>query len=180
MAEKTIVIPEGVEVKIEGNTLVVKGPKGELSREFKHSDIKKQIKEGKIALSSGTDRRKLNALLGTWVSHIRNMITGVTSGWEAKLKIVYSHFPIKVSVEGDRVVIGNFMGRKSNITSKIAGDVKVEVKKDEIIVSGIDKGLVGQTAANIEIATKVTGYDRRVFQDGCHLIEKCRPAGEGD
>jgi len=83
-------------------------------------------------------------------------------------------FPIKVNVEGSHVVIGNFLGERSNRKADIVGQTKVQVDKDEIIVTGINKENVGHTAANIERAAKVQGFDRRVFQDGCHLTQKAR------
>lgn len=178
MPEKAVQIPEGVEVKEEGSSLVVKGPKGELSREFKNPKIKTEVKAGQVRFSSKEKRRKTLALLGTWAAHMRNMVTGVTKGWEARLKVVYSHFPIKLAQEGDRVMIQNFMGERKPRTAAIVGETKVELKKDEIVLTGINKEEVGQTAANIELAAKVIGYDRRVFQDGCHLVQKCSPVEE--
>ncbi len=178
MPEKTIEIPDGVEARFEKNSLIVRGPKGELQRIFKSPWIKKEIKENTIIFSSGSERRKTCALLGTWASHARNMIIGVTRGWEAKLKTVYSHFPVKINIEGDKVIIQNFMGERKPRVSSIVGDTKVNIGKDEIVITGTNKEDVGQTAANIELVTKVSGYDRRVFQDGCHLIQKCSPVDE--
>lgn len=175
MPEKTVQIPDGVEVKLEGNSLVVRGPRGELSREFRDPRIRTEVKPDNVRFSSEIKRRKVLALLGTWAAHSRNMITGVTNGWEARLKVVYSHFPIKLGQEGDKVLIQNFMGERKPRVASIIGETKVELKKDEIILTGINKEEVGQTAANIELAAKVTGYDRRVFQDGCHLAQKCKP-----
>lgn len=171
--QKTVEIPDGVKVELRGNELVVNGPKGELKRTVKGVTI--HVSEDKVLISSGTERRKEKAMVGTWNAHTRNMITGVTRGWEAKLKVVYSHFPVKFKIEGDRLVIQNFMGGRKSRVAKTYGDVKVDVKKDEIVITGIDKENVGQTAASIELTTKVKGYDRRVFQDGCHLIQKCKP-----
>ncbi len=171
--QKTLEIPDGVKVGMEQGNLVVSGPNGELRKPIK--GVKVGIGDKEVTLSSGTERRKEKALVGTWSAHLRNMIIGVTQGWEAKLKIVYSHFPVKFNIEGERVVIQNFMGERKPRVAKIFGNTKVEVKKDEILITGTDKDEVGQTAANIELTTKVKGYDRRVFQDGCHLIQKCRP-----
>jgi large subunit ribosomal protein L6 len=175
MSEKKIEIPAGIEVRQEGNTIAVKGPKGELSREFLHPKISTKTKDNQVAFISDDDRKKSVALLGTFAAHLKNMFTGVTSGWEARLKVVYSHFPMKVAVEVDSVIIQNFMGERSPRTSKIVGQTKVDAKKDDIIVTGIDKEDVGQTAANMEIVTKVTKYDRRIFQDGIYITQKCQP-----
>jgi large subunit ribosomal protein L6 len=174
--QKAVEIPDGVEVAIHDGNLTVKGPKGELSRPF--GGVRMETKDRSAVITSYSDRRKPGALVGTWTAHLRNMITGVTRGWEARLKAVYSHFPVKFTIEGDRVTIQNFMGERRSRSARIMGDVKVDIRKDEIVITGIDKESVGQTAANIEIAAKVRGYDRRVFQDGCHLVQKCRPAEE--
>ena len=177
---KKVEIPEGVEVRLESGELSVKGPKGELRRVFLNPNVKMEIKGNEITISSDSDRRKTKAIVGTWASHCRNMITGVTQGWEAKLKIVYSHFPIKFNVQGNTAVIQNFLGERKDRTARIYDGTTVDVKKDEIIVRGIDKEAVGQTAANIETAAKVKGFDRRVFQDGIHLVQKCSPIEEND
>lgn len=171
--EKTVNIPDGVNVSMEEGNLVVKGPKGELKKAVR--GVRADVREKTATFTSVSERRKDKAVTGTWRAHLSNMITGVTNGWEARLKIVYSHFPIKFNVDGSKVVIQNFLGERKERTSKIAGDVKVDVKKDEVVISGIDKEDVGQTAANIELTCKVRGYDRRVFQDGCHLTQKCKP-----
>jgi large subunit ribosomal protein L6 len=174
MVEKSVQIPEGIEVLAEKKELVVKGPKGELRRSFSHPSAKLEIKEGAVVFSTDSKRKKDRAIVGTWAAHFRNMCAGVSGGWEARLKIIYSHFPMKVNVEGSKVVIGNFLGERRNREADIVGKTKVQVEKDEIIISGIDKEQVGNTAANIERAAKVQGFDRRVFQDGCHLIQKAK------
>lgn len=111
-------------------------------------------------------------MTGTIAAHIRNMIKGVTKGYTYRLKIVYAHFPMKVTVKGDTVVIENFLGERAPRYAKILPGVKVEVKGEEVIVSGIDKEKVGQTAANIELATRVRGFDIRKFQDGIYIVSK--------
>ncbi|MCK4496795.1 MAG: 50S ribosomal protein L6 [Candidatus Aenigmarchaeota archaeon] len=174
--QKKVEIPDGVTVGVEQGNLVVKGPKGEMRKSPK--GVKVDIKDKEVILSSGSERRKEKAMVGTWSAHLRNMIIGVTQGWEARLKTVYSHFPVKFNIEDEKVIIQNFMGERKPRTAKIVGDAKVDVKKDEVVITGIDKDDVGQTAANIELTTKVKGYDRRVFQDGCHLIQKCKPIEE--
>jgi large subunit ribosomal protein L6 len=170
---KEIEIPENVSVEIEDKKVKVSGEKGTLEKEFKYFwDIKIEKKNNKIVVSSNSDRRKVKATVGSIVAHINNMIKGVTKGFVYKLKIVYSHFPIKVRTEGDKVIIQNFLGERSPRIAKIMGDTKVEVKGQEVEVSGIDIEAVGQTAANIEQACRIRGKDRRVFQDGIFIVEK--------
>ncbi len=165
-------IPDGVSVTKEGFTLIVKGPKGELRRDFIHEKISVSIEDGKVVVYCPLPRRKEYALAGTWRAHIENMIKGVTEGFEYRLRIVYAHFPMKVKVQGDRVVIENFLGEKHPRYAKIVGDTKVEVRGNEVIVTGINIEHCGQTAANIERATRIKNRDPRVFQDGIYIVKK--------
>lgn len=166
---KEVKIPEDVEVIIN-EEVKVKGPKGEIKRKFDLSEIKIEKFDNKIRVFSESERRKIKAKVGAIAAHIRNMINGVKKGYTYKLKIVYSHFPISVKVEGDKVLILNFLGERTPRIAQIVGDTKVEVKKDEIIVSGINIEEVGQTASNIEQACRIKARDRKVFQDGIWIV----------
>ncbi len=171
--EKEIIIPENVTAEVQDKIVKIKGERGELEKTFKYFfDIKIEKKDNKIIVFSKSERRKVKAMVGTIVAHIKNMIKGVTKGYEYKLAIVYSHFPINVKMEGDKILITNFLGEKTFRKARIIGDTKVEVKGQEIIVSGINKENVGQTAANIETACRLNKYDRRIFQDGIYIKEK--------
>ncbi len=170
---KTIEIPEGVEVEVDGFTVKVKGPKGELSRTLppvRGVFIRKE--DNKVIVESYFADARKRAMVGTLAAHIRNMITGVTKGYRYKLKIIYSHFPINIKIEGDKFIISNFLGEKAPRIAKILPGVKVQVKGNDVIVEGIDVEAVGQTAANIELATKITEFDRRKFMDGIYIYEK--------
>ena len=111
-------------------------------------------------------------MIGTIRSHITNMIHGVTDGFTYHMKIVYAHFPMTVKVTGNKVTIENFLGERYPRTAKIVGSAKVQVKGEEVTITGINKEDVGQTMANLEQATKIKGRDPRVFQDGIYLISK--------
>ena len=100
------------------------------------------------------------------------MIKGVTEEFEYKMKTVFSHFPIKTSIEENEFIIQNFLGERAPRKAKILDGVTVETKGDDITVKGIDKEKVGQTAANIEKTTIVRNRDIRVFQDGIYRISK--------
>lgn len=167
-----IEIPEGVEVVLEGDLIKIKGEKGELSREFSFSDIKISRKDNSIILACPSNRRTKRALAGTTESHIKNMIHGVSEGVMYKMKIVYSHFPMNVKVQGDTVVIDNFLGEKHPRRARILEGVDVEVNGPVITLRGISKEMVSQTAANMEQVTKIKNRDLRVFQDGIYIIEK--------
>jgi len=169
--EKFYIIPENVDVSIENKTVKIKGPKGELSRTFKYFfDIKIQKKDNKILVTSKSDIKKVRAMVGTIIAHIRNMIQGVTEGFTLKMKIVYSHFPVTLKIEGDKVFINNFLGETVPRVAKIIGDTKIEVKGQEITLTGPSKDDVGQTCGNIETACRISKYDRRIFQDGIYRL----------
>jgi len=165
-------IPEKVQVTIADGTVTVKGPQGEISKKLSHPRVKLERKGKHIVVSSELPRKREKALVGTYGAHLRNMMVGATKGFEYKLKIVYAHFPIKTSIKGDQFVIENFLGEKLPRKTKILGSTKVNVKGDQVVVTGPNVEDAGQTAANIERATKIRGFDLRVFQDGIYITEK--------
>jgi len=115
--------------------------------------------------------------LGTFESHVRNMFHGVCEEWEYRMQIHYAHFPMQVSIEGDEVVIENFLGERAPRRTEVRGDTDVEVSEEEIVLRGPDKEAVGQTAGAIEQLTRVTDKDTRVFQDGVYIVEKPEKGG---
>ncbi len=165
-------IPDGVAISLDGNTVTVKGPKGEITRQLFYPEIDIQKVDSRIVVNSRLDRKQHRAMVGTLAAHIGNMVVGVTKGYEYKMKVVYSHFPIQLKSASDELVINNFLGERKSRSAKVLEGAKIEIGKDEVMVKGIDKERVGQTMANIEQATRVRGFDIRVFQDGIYLVEK--------
>jgi large subunit ribosomal protein L6 len=170
--KEKITIPENVQSTLENSNLSIQGEKGSLSRIFYNPKIVIKINGKVIEINCKNPRRQDKALVGTFVAHINNMIKGVTEGFEYKMKTVFSHFPIKTSVEGNEFIIQNFLGERSPRKAKIIEGVTVQANGDDITVLGIDKEKVGQTVANIERATRVKYRDIRVFQDGIYRISK--------
>jgi len=173
--EKIVEIPEGIEIEIENFKVKVKGPKGSLERDFYSplfkGDILVKKEDNKILVRTESERKKIKAMAGTMAAHIRNMVTGVTEGFSVKLKIVYMHFPFTVKVSEKEILVNNFLGERVPRKAKVIGDCKIDVKGDEITVSGISKEDVGDTAANLEKATWIKARDRRVFQDGIFKVD---------
>jgi len=169
---KTIKFAEPVQAELaHGNFLTLKGPKGTASREFKTHRVK-LIQEGnKIILEGKPGTKQTDVLIETTVSHIKNMAEGIMYGYKCKLKVIYSHFPMAIQPEKDVVSIKNFLGEKFPRKASIRGATKVEVKGQDITVTGINKEDVGQTAANMERKTKVKDKDIRRYQDGIYLVE---------
>lgn len=176
MIEKKIAVPEHVDVIVEGKKIIVKGSKGSLEKNFSDPrfvrtlEIEKHGRE--VVVKSSKNTKKHRAMVGTIEAHLKNMFIGVSSGYVYRMKIFYTHFPINISVKDSEVQIRNFLGEKGARTAKIAGKAEVKLDKDELVLTGTDKEELGQTAANIEQACKISKRDRRIFQDGVYLASR--------
>jgi large subunit ribosomal protein L6 len=169
---RIVKVPDGVVVSIEGRKVTVQGDKVTLTRDFSHAGVFMESNGKTVKVWATWPRKKEASLVGTIESHIKNMITGVTKGYTYKMKIVFSHFPITVKLQGRSVLVENFTGERRPRRAKILGDVKVTLEPDDIIVQGSNLEDVSQTAANIENMTKVTKKDPRVFLDGIYVYER--------
>lgn len=172
VAQEQVEIPSSVEVEIKDGMVHVRGPLGEIRRDFSHAQVSLKLEDGRVTVEAPWPDKKKAATVGTIRSHIRNMITGVLKGFTVKLKIVFAHFPMSIKIKDDVIIIENFSGERRPRKARIHGDVKVEVEEDDIIVKGIDLEQVTQTAANIELATRIKKKDPRVFLDGIYVYEK--------
>ncbi|MAH49457.1 50S ribosomal protein L6 [Candidatus Pacearchaeota archaeon] len=170
--ERVIEIPEGVEVLAEDGLITVKGNGKELKRELNLTGVSVKIdgKELKIFAKNATKRE--SKLMGTAWAHIKNMIAGAQEDFVYKLEIANVHFPMNVKAENGKVVIKSFLGETTERTAEILKDVSVDVKGNVVEVKSANIEAAGQTAANIEKATKLYGRDRRIFQDGIFITEK--------
>jgi large subunit ribosomal protein L6 len=169
---ETIELPADVTASMDHLDLTVEGPNGSVTRRLWYPDVTVSVEDGTVVIEQSAEDRKTNATVGTFASHVRNMIHGVTEGWEYELSVYYSHFPMQVRAEDGDVVISNFLGEKSPRRTPIRGDTEVDVDGEEVRVRGPDKEAVGQTAADIEQLTRVTDKDIRVFQDGVYITSK--------
>ena len=169
--EAKIIYPESVQIELKGGKILVSGPLGRVEKEFFGPTINIKKEDGSVVLSCKNASKHDKMILNTIKSLLKNMINGVKSGFQAKLKICSGHFPMNVSVSGNELLIKNFMGEKVARKAVVLPNVKVKVEGDIIIVSDFEKETVGQTYANIEKATYVVNKDRRVFQDGIYLIK---------
>ncbi|MFH7903648.1 MAG: 50S ribosomal protein L6 [Candidatus Aenigmatarchaeota archaeon] len=171
-----IEIPSDVKISIEGNKIIAEGKLGKTSKEIKHVALNKiifmKIEDNKFIAYSLKRRKEYVAMVNTIIAHVRNLIEGVTKGYKYTMKIVYSHFPIKIEIKEGKVFIHNFLGERTPRIAEIVGNTKVELKENYLIVSGNNIEEVGQTCNNIEQACRITVWDRRVFQDGIFLIKR--------
>jgi large subunit ribosomal protein L6 len=151
---KPIEVPQGVEVKMDGNTVTVKGPKGELTRSL-HSDITVNIQENEITFERPSNNKEHRALHGTTRSLISNMVIGVHKGFEKTLDIIGVGY--RAQMQGKKLVLN--AGYSHPVEIEAGEGIEIEVPKNtQIIVKGIDKELVGAVAANIRAVRSPEPY----------------------
>ncbi|WP_135304331.1 50S ribosomal protein L6 [Haloarcula amylovorans] len=165
-------IPEDVTAELDHLDLTVEGDNGSVTRRLWYPAIDVSVEDGVVVIESEEADAKTNSTIGTFESHVENMFHGVTEGWEYEMEVFYSHFPMQVNVEGDEVVIENFLGERAARRTTIHGDTDVSVDGEELTLSGSDIEAVGQTAADIEQLTRINDKDVRVFQDGVYITQK--------
>jgi large subunit ribosomal protein L6 len=155
IGKKIITIPAKTEVKVDGNTVSVKGPLGELARTFQ-SGIKIEVSDGKISFTPETKNLNVNvsSLWGTVASHVNNMILGVNKAYEKKL--IVEGIGFKADVVGTNLVFK--LGFSHPITVAIPKNLKVTSEKNIITISGIDKEFVGKYVAEIRALKKPEPY----------------------
>ncbi|XP_054786358.1 60S ribosomal protein L9-like [Prosopis cineraria] len=182
LSSETMDIPDGVTIKIHAKVIEVEGPRGKLVRDFKHLNLDFQLitddnGQKKLKVDSWFGSRKTSAAIRTALSHVENLITGVTKGYRYKMRFVYAHFPINASItNGNRSIeIRNFLGEKKVRKVEMLDGVSIERSekvKDELMLSGNDIELVSRSAALINQVCHVKNKDIRKFLDGIYVSEK--------
>ncbi|TCD68211.1 hypothetical protein EIP91_011383 [Steccherinum ochraceum] len=174
-----LTIPEGVDVSVKSRLITVKGPRGTLTKNVRHIDMDIRLlkKQNKVTLAVWQGGRKHVACLRTIKSLIVNMITGVTKGFQYKMRAVYAHFPINciIQEDGAKLEIRNFLGEKIVRHVDMLDGVTIsesKAQKDELILEGNDVQNVSQSAASIQGICRVRNKDIRKFLDGIYVSDK--------
>lgn len=144
IGKKPIPVPSGVTVTVTDNFIFVKGPKGELSMKI-HPDIKAEFKDGFLMVSPLRVTKRSSALWGLFRSLLANTVEGVIKGFEKKLE--FEGIGYKANVEGDSLVMQ--LGFSHPVRFKVPEGIKFFVEKNIIVISGVNKELVGNVAASI-------------------------------
>lgn len=153
IAKQPIALPDKVTALYDRGTLTVKGPLGELSRDFR-DNIKIEVGEKEIKVEKTHDTILTKALVGTYASHVRNMIEGVNKGYEKKL--IIEGVGYRYNVSGNNVVLD--IGLSHDVLVPIPEGVKVVVEKNQMTITGINKEVVGEFAAKIRAYKKTEPY----------------------
>merc|ERR1712222_502 len=176
-----------VTVDVKARIVTVKGPRGEVKKNFSHLAVELQKMNLKEKKRSGIHIRirmwfggyKQACSVNTLKSLINNMITGVTEGYRYKMRLVYSHFPINaiVAKTNDSVTIRNFLGGKQDKTIDMIGQTKVRLTpanemKDELVFEGVDNAALSLCCARVNQVCRTGRKDVRKFLDGIYVSGK--------
>ena len=169
---ETIEIPEGIEIEILNDSVIAKKNSKKNELKFKEISIEKEGNLLKLFIKKGNKNSR--RLIKTMTAHINNIFHGFDKPFVYKLQIASVHFPMNVTYDSNKreILIKNFLGEKNNRKAGIEDGVDVKIEKDIILLTSYNKESAGQSAANIERATKIKSRDRRVFQDGIYIVEK--------
>ncbi len=171
---RTVELPEGVTASVKGRELVMKGPNGTATKAFQRIPVDIVVQGSQLTIKPFTGKKKDVISANTVSSIVRGLVHGVTKGYEYRMKVVFAHFPVTVKIKDDQVVVENFMGERSPRLAKILPGCKVSTEGDDITIKGTSLEQIGQTAANVEQATRIKRKDQRIFLDGVYVYEKKR------
>ncbi|MCB9812253.1 50S ribosomal protein L6 [Candidatus Nomurabacteria bacterium] len=168
LGKQPVTIPAGVEVTLTDGVLTVKGPKATLSRPVRETDVTFKIEGNTVALEPGKTEAA-PAMWGTYAAHLRNMITGVTEGYEKILQIEGVGY--RAEVKGNEIVLN--VGFSHSVPLAIPEGISAEVVKNEIKLTGTDKDALGQFAANVRKVKKPEPYKGKgIRYQGEYIIRK--------
>ena len=170
--EEMIEVPAVFDCKSVGNKLICSNGALEISREIHNPGVLLKIESGKIFLNCEKGNKKEYKVMKSHIAHIKNMMQGLQKPYVYKLEACNVHFPMTMKVEGNKLMINNFLGERVQRFAEILTGVIVEIKGQKITLKSHNLDAAGQTAANIEKSTKVKNRDRRTFQDGIFIVEK--------
>lgn len=167
IGKNPIKIPKEVAISIDDGLLTVKGPKGELKRKFR-DEISFTKKEDILEIKVKKYTRLAPALWGSYASHVLNMIEGVTKGFEKKL--IIEGIGYRIELQGSKLVL--LVGYSHPVELETPEGISFSVDKNTVMVSGIDKELVGQTAARIRQVKKPEPYKGKGIRYDGEIIRR--------
>jgi large subunit ribosomal protein L6 len=171
-----IAVPSGVQVKVDGHRVSVKGKRGELVRDF-HPDIEIKLDDGRILVTRPSDLAQHRALHGTVRALLANMVQGVSQGFRKTLQIEGVGY--RATMEGTSVVF--YLGYSHPVKIEPPADIKfiVDEKAKTVIIEGNDREQVGQVAANLRKLRPPEPYKGKgVMYQGEHIRHKAGKAGK--
>ncbi len=172
---ETLEIPAGVSCEYKHKVFVCKADGKTLKRALNLPGITVDVSEHKIHIHTTSGNKKTFTSIRSTIAHLNNLFKGLKEEFVYTLEACNVHFPMTLKLDKHMLTINNFLGEKVPRHAPILEGVDVEIKGQKITLKSADREAAGQTAANIETATKVRNRDRRVFQDGIFITS--RPGG---
>ena len=169
IANAPVVVPSSVEIKLDGNALRVKGGKGELALDV-HQSVDVKHEDGQLTFAPRDGGKSAHALSGTMRSVVANMVTGVTDGFSKKLQLQ----GVGYRAQAKGKVVELQLGFSHPVAHELPEDISAETpSQTELVISGIDKQLVGQVAAEIRAYRPPEPYKGKgVRYDGEYVRRK--------
>jgi large subunit ribosomal protein L6 len=175
IGRKPIAVPSGVDVSLDNTLITVKGPKGTLSREL-HKDMKVNLEENVITVERPSDNKLHRSLHGTTRSVVANMVSGVTEGFSKNLELVGVGY--RANKNGNKLVLNVGYSHPVEFTPEDGIEFEVPAQ-NKIIIRGIDKELVGATAAKVRSVREPEPYKGKgIKYEGERIIRKEGKAGK--
>jgi large subunit ribosomal protein L6 len=168
IGKKPIAIPKGVTVKVDGNTVEVKGPKGSM-RQPLPPGVNAVVEDGQLLTRKDAEERALDKFHGLARSLVNNAVIGVTDGWKRELDIVGVGY--RAEMKGKQVVLA--LGYSHPIVFDVPSGIDVAIEKQtHITVTGVDRQLVGQVAANLRRLRKPDPYQQKGVRYTGEVLKK--------
>lgn len=168
LGKQPLAIPSGVEINFADGVVTVKGPKGTLTTVVR-PDVKVEIADGNLTLTPENDSQEARALWGTYASIVRNLVQGVTEGFERKLEIEGVGY--RAEAQGQNLKLS--VGFSHPVVMEVPAGITAVVEKNVITLNGIDKHALGQFAANVRKVKKPEPYKGKgIKYQGEHIIRK--------
>ncbi len=167
IGKKPIAIPSGVDIKLGEGRLKVKGPKGELERKI-HPKVSITVEDGKAQVAVNDESRESRALQGLFRMLVANMVTGVSQGFEKGLEVVGVGY--RAELKGRTAVLN--VGYSQPVNFELPEGVDAKIEKTKIVLSSIDKELLGLTAAKIRSIRKPEPYKGKGIKYADEMIRR--------
>jgi large subunit ribosomal protein L6 len=158
IGKRPIDIPAKTEVNVSGSTVTVKGPQGTLTKEL-HPHVAVSVEDNKVVVEPKNDTRLAKALWGTFASHVQNMVKGVNEPYSKKL--ILDGIGYRMAVSGNTLTLN--VGFSHQVDMELPEGISATVEKNELTITGIDKEVVGQFAANVRAVKKPEPYKGKGF-----------------
>jgi large subunit ribosomal protein L6 len=169
-----IEIPQGIVCSYVDGIFYCKKGSQELSRKIQIPEIEIKVEGNTIHFECKKGNKNQYKTIKSYIAHIKNFFRGLDEKFVYELESCNVHFPMTLKVQGNQLIINNFLGEKKPRHAEILKNVDVDIKGQKITISSADREAAGQTAANFERATKIRAKDRRIFQDGIFITAKPR------